>query len=102
MNASKFFAVAALVALGCGGAYADEAEGSQFVLKYNSTRSRAEIHAEVLQAVKTGATPTLSYEPRGSRVIVLPPSTQQRATVRAEAAQALRRGLIPHGEANFM
>lgn len=95
MSTSKFFAVAALAVLSTVGAHADEAEGSQFALKFDSTRSRAEVNAEAVVAARTN-----DPEPYGSRVAALIQSSMERSAVRAEAAQALRQGLIPHGEAN--
>ncbi len=93
MNASKLLAVTALATLATMGAHADEAEGSQFVLKVVSTRSRAEVHAEAVIAART-----VNPEPRGSRVLERVKPTQERSMVRAEAVQALRRGQIPRGE----
>jgi outer membrane protein W len=77
-------------------ARADEADASQFVIKAESTRTRAEVTAE---AAKVSA--TRSTEPNGSRVIQAPTSGLAVQTVRAEAVQALRLGKIPSGEASF-
>lgn len=97
MTASKLSAVAILAVLACAGAQADEAEGSQFALKFTSTRSRADVDAEAVATAKV-----ISTVPAASRAFVVPPSKLERSVVRAEAARALRRGQIPRGEANFI
>lgn len=93
MNASKFFAVAALSVLASVGAHADEADGSQFALKFEGNRTRAEVQAEGVQAAKTR-----NSEPAGSRVAARVNSTVDRDTVRAQAAEAVRLGQISAGE----
>lgn len=93
MNASKFFAVAALSLLASVGAHADEADGSQFALKFEGNRTRAEVQAEAAQVAKTRST-----EPAGSRVIARVNSNLGRDTVRAQAAEAVRLGQISYGE----
>ena len=97
MNASKFFAVAALATVASFGAHADEADGSQFAVQFNSTRSVAEVRAEAAAKVATH-----SQEPAGSRVAATVKSSTERATVRAQAADAVRLGQIPRGEASYM
>ena len=97
MTASNFFAVAALATVASLGARADEADGSQFALQFNSTRSVAEVRAEAAAKVKTH-----SQEPAGSRVAATVQSSTDRATVRAQAADAVRLGQIPRGEASYM
>lgn len=97
MNASKFFAVAALATVASFGAHADEADGSQFAVQFNSTRSVAEVRAEAATKVKNH-----SQEPAGSRVLASVPSTTERAAVRAQAAEAVRLGQLPRGEASYM
>ncbi|MDP3828012.1 MAG: DUF4148 domain-containing protein, partial [Polaromonas sp.] len=79
------------------GAHADEADGSQFALQFNSTRSVAEVRAEAAAKVATH-----SQEPAGSRVAATVQSSTDRATVRAQAADAVRLGQIPRGEASYM
>ena len=100
MNAKFLFvatAVAAITAAASGVALADDAPASsQFAIKFDGSRTRAEVMAE---AAKVPA--TRSIEPNGSRVLVVPASTVSAQTVRAEAAQALRLGKIPSGEASF-
>ena len=46
--------VAALAAVASGVARADEADGSQHALQFTSTRTRAEVQAEFLEARKNG------------------------------------------------
>ena len=97
MNAFRFFAVAALATVASFGAHADEADGSQFAVQFNSTRSVAEVRAEAAAKVATH-----SQEPAGSRVAATVQSSTDRATVRAQAADAVRLGQIPRGEASYM
>lgn len=97
MNASKFFAVAALATVASFGAHADEADGSQFAVQFNSTRSVAEVRAEATAKVTNH-----SQEPAGSRVLASVPSTTERAAVRAQAVEAVRLGQLPRGEASYM
>ena len=97
MNASKFFAVAALATVASFGAHADDADSSQFAVKFESNRSRAEVQAEAIAKVKNH-----SQEPAGSRVLAIAPSTTDRAAVRAQAAEAVRLGQLPRGEASYM
>jgi hypothetical protein len=99
MNASKFVAVSALAILAAVvsvGAQADEADGSQFALQFNGTRTRAEVKAEAATVARTR-----SQEPAGSRVLSVQ-STANRADVRAQTVQALRLGQIRTGEASSM
>ena len=98
MNAKfPFLGTLAFAALaGSTLAFADEADASQYVIKVESTRTRAEVMAE---AAKVSA--TRSTEPNGSRVIQSPTSDLSVQAVRAEAVQALRLGKIPSGEASF-
>ena len=48
---ARFLSVAAVAAFAAFGAHADEADGSQFALKFDTNRTRAEVAAE---AVRTG------------------------------------------------
>ncbi len=94
MNTSKFFAIAALATVASFGAHADEADGSQFGIQFNSTRSVAEVRTEALNPVKTS---------NGSTGFVgVTNSGLDRSTVRAKAVAALRNGEIPQGEASYM
>lgn len=92
MNASRILAVAALAAVASFGAQADEADASQFAVKFEGGRTRAEVNAEAATVAANR-----SQEPAGSRVLTVQ-SQADRAAVRAEAAQAVRLGQIPSGE----
>jgi hypothetical protein len=89
---ARFLSVAAIAALASLGAQANEAEGSQFALKFDTNRTRAEVQAEAATVAQTRST-----EPAGSRVVTYR-STADRAAVRSQAAEALRTGQIPSGE----
>ncbi|MDP1743033.1 MAG: DUF4148 domain-containing protein [Polaromonas sp.] len=94
MKTTKLFAVAALSAFAAFGAHADEADGSQFAINFNSTRSVAEVKAEALTPVKVnnGSTGFIGVTKSGL----------DRSDVRAEAISALRNGEIPQGEIGYM
>ena len=99
MNAKfRFFATlaVAIAAAASGVARADEADASQFAIKFEGNRTRAEVMAEA-QRVPAAR----SQEPAGSRVLVAPASQVKAQDVRADAVQALRLGKIPSGEASF-
>lgn len=95
MNAKFLLATLALAAGASGAARADDADASQYVLKFEGSRTRAEVMAEAAQVAATRST-----EPAGSRVFT-PKSTADAKQVRAEAAHALRLGKIPSGEMSF-
>jgi hypothetical protein len=94
MNSKAILAIAAFAAIASAGARADEADASQYVIKFEGSRPRAEVMAE---AAKVSS--TRSNEPAGSRVAAQVQSTVDAKALRAEAAQAVRLGQIPHGEA---
>jgi hypothetical protein len=96
MNAKFLLAAAAFATVASGIARADEADASQFAIKFEGSRTRAEVMAE---AAKVPA--TRSTEPAGSRVIAPMKTSLEVGTVRAEAIQALRLGKIPSGEASL-
>lgn len=96
MNAKYLLATIAIAAAASGVARADEADASQFAIKFEGQRTRAEVMAEAAQVPATR-----SIEPAGSRVAAPVKSSLEAATVRADAAQALRLGQIPSGEASF-
>lgn len=97
MNAKFLIATAAVAAAFAGVARADDAPASsQFAIKFDGSRTRAEVMAEAATVPATR-----SQEPNGSRVLVVPASTVSAQAVRAEAVQALRLGKIPSGEASF-
>ena len=89
---ARFLSLAAVAAFASFGAQADEADGSQFALKFETNRTRAEVAAEAATVAQTR-----SLEPAGSRVVTYT-STVDRAAVRAQAAEALRTGQISSGE----
>ena len=93
---ARFLSVAAVSAFASFGAHADEADSSQFALKFETNRTRAEVAAEAATVAQTR-----SQEPAGSRVVTYT-STADRAAVRAQAAEALRTGKIPSGEFSAM
>jgi hypothetical protein len=92
---ARFLSLAAVAAFVSFGAQADEADSSQFALKFDTNRTRAEVQADAAVAQ------TRSIEPAGSRVVTYT-STADRAAVRAQAAEALRTGQIPSGEFSAM
>jgi hypothetical protein len=96
MNAKILFASTAIVAIAAaasGIARADEADGSQFALRFEGSRTRAEVAAEAARVPLTR-----SQEPAGSRVIEPLKSDLQPQLVRSQAVDALRLGKIPAGE----
>lgn len=96
MNAKFLLATLAIAAAATGVARADEADASQFALKFEGNRTRAEVMAEAATVPATR-----SIEPAGSRVAALPTSALDVKAVRDEAIQALRLGKIPSGELSF-
>ena len=91
---ARFLAVAAVAAFASMGAHADEADASQYALKFETNRTRADVISEAADAARTR-----SLEPAGSRVSTFT-STADRAAVRAEAAaQAMRTGRVGPAEA---
>ena len=93
---ARFLSITAVAAFSAFGAHADEADGSQFALKFDTNRTRAEVAAEAATVAKTR-----SIEPAGSRVVTYQ-STADRAAVRAAAADAVRTGQISSGEIGSM
>ena len=89
---TRFLSIAAVAAFSALGAHADEADSSQFALKFDTNRTRAEVAAEASTVAQTR-----SIEPAGSRVVTYK-STADRAAVRAQAADAVRTGQISSGE----
>jgi hypothetical protein len=97
MNTRILLSTLALATVAVSGlARADEADGSQFVIKFEGTRTRAEVAAEAATVARTRST-----EPAGSRVLQAPNSQLQIQEVRAQAVEALRLGKIPSGERSF-
>jgi len=97
MNSKALLAIATFAVVAATGARADEADGSQFALKFQGSRSRAEVMAEAAQVSATRST-----EPAGSRVATRTQATTDAKAIRAEAAQAVRLGQISSGEAGRM
>jgi hypothetical protein len=93
MNAKFLLATVAIAAAASGVARADEADASQYVIKFQGSRTSAEVMAEAATVAKTRST-----EPAGSRVAAPMKSSLQSQAVRAEAVNALRLGQIPSGE----
>lgn len=96
MNARFLLATLAIAAAASGAARADDVDASQFAVKFEGQRTRAEVMAE---AATVSA--TRSIEPAGSRVIAPMKSSLQAQAVRAQAAEALRLGKIRSGELSF-
>jgi len=98
MNSKAILAIVALAAAASTGVRAGEVDASNFeALKFEGTRTRAEVKAEAATVSATRST-----EPAGSRVIASPTSGLDSKLVRAEAAEAVRLGQIPHGEIGYM
>lgn len=93
---ARFLSLAAMAAFVSFGAQADEADGSQFALKFDTNRTRAEVAAEAAVVAQTR-----SMEPAGSRVVTYT-STADRSAVRAQAADAVRTGKISSGEIGIL
>ena len=97
MNTKALLAIAAFAVVASSGVRADEADASQYVLKFEGSRTRAEVMAEAATVPATRST-----EPNGSRVAARTASTTDAKAIRAEAAQAVRLGQIPSGEAGHI
>ena len=93
MNAKLILSIAAFAAAASGVARADEADGSQFALKFEGNRTRAEVMAEAATVSATRST-----EPAGSRIAAPLKSQLDVKTVRAQAVEAVRLGQISSGE----
>lgn len=93
MKTSHLIAISAL-AVSSFAAYADEADGSQRALTFNSTRSTAEVRAEA-------AMPVLITN-GGTGFIGVTNSAVSRASIKAQTAAAVRDGRISRGETGLM
>ncbi|WP_041675726.1 DUF4148 domain-containing protein [Ramlibacter tataouinensis] len=98
MNTKTLLAVLALAAAASTGARADEAEGSQHVLQFEGSRTRAEVQAEAAGLPSGGTT----QEHAGAGVLAPRQSGLDAASVRAQAAEAVRTGEISSGEVGLM
>jgi hypothetical protein len=96
MNTKAILAIATFAAIASGVARADEADSSQFAIKFEGNRTRAEVMAEAATVASTRST-----EPAGSRVAAPLKSTVDTKLVRAQAAEAVRLGQISHGETSL-
>ena len=78
-------------------AQADEADGSEHALQFQSQRSRADLARDAAEASQTAtASPMLSQETAPPMERAQPGLTRE--SVSALAAQAEREGRIPYGE----
>ncbi len=93
-STSRLIALAAFATLSTFAAHADEADGSDRALAFNSTRSVGEVRAEALTP------PRITNG--GTGFIGVTSSATSRADVRAQAAAAVRSGRIPQGEVGTM
>jgi len=94
MTSSRLLAVAALAGLTAFGAHADEFYGGDRAVAFEGARTRAEVQAEAVQAVK-------NFTLVSSSSVVHTPARSDlaRTEVRAQTAQAVRLGQIGYGEA---
>ena len=97
MNSKALLVIAAFAAVASAGARADEADGSQYAVKFEGSRLRAEVQAEAARVAVNRST-----EPAGSRVAAPVTSSLETRVVRAQAAEAVRLGQIPAGEVGHM
>ena len=80
MNISRITLAAAALSFAALGAHADEADGSQFAVQFNGTKTRAEVQAELATYQKAGVNPwSIAYSPLKSFK-----SAKTRAQVTAE------------------
>jgi hypothetical protein len=93
MNSKAILAIAAFAAIASTAARADDADASQYAIKFEGSRTRAEVMAEAATVSSKRST-----EPAGSRVTALVKSSVDSKLLRAEAAQAVRLGQISRGE----
>jgi hypothetical protein len=93
MNTKFALALAALAVAASSAVRADDIDASQGVLKFEGSRTRAEVMAEAATVPKTRST-----EVAGSRVMPVLKSDLDRQTVRNQAVQAVRAGQTRGGE----
>lgn len=93
-STTRLIAISAFAALSAFAAHADEADGSERVLSFHSSRSVAEVRAEAAMPVH--------ITNGGTGFIGVTRSAVSRADVRAQAAAALRAGRISQGEIGLM
>ena len=96
MNTARILSIAAVAAFASMGAQAFEANGelygSDFESNFQSTRTRAEVHAEGQKAL-----PEFAKGPIADRAALVQ-STRERPAVRSEGVMAARANLIAIGE----
>jgi Domain of unknown function (DUF4148) len=97
MNSKAILAIAAFAAVASTGVRADEADASQYAVKFEGTRTRAEVKAEAATVSSTR-----SIEPAGSRVAAPMKSELDPKLVRADAVEAVRLGQTSRGEIGYM
>jgi hypothetical protein len=67
MKTSRTLLAAAALTAAAFGALADEADGSQYAVQFNGTKTRAEVQAELAQYKQAGVNPwSTSYNPLNS------------------------------------
>jgi hypothetical protein len=92
----SLLAIVAVVA--AAGAFAGEVDpAGQFAQQIEGQRTRAEVNAEAVAAVSTGAVSPSSI-PSGSKAQPQIKSSVDIRTVRAQAAEAVRLGQIAYGD----
>ena len=89
MKTTQLFAISAF-AFAAFGAHADEADGSQYGVKAQSTRSVAEVRAEAMNPVRISN--------GGTGYIGLTNSSVTADAVKAQAVQSARAGMTSRGE----
>ena len=92
MNFKAILAIAAFAAVASTAVRAED-HPSQYAIKFEGSRTRAEVQAEAVTVASTRST-----EPAGSRVAAPLKSSLDAKLVRAQAAEAVRLGQIPSGE----
>jgi hypothetical protein len=97
MNTKFALALATLAVAASGVARADEADASQYAVKFEGNRTRAEVMAEASKVAATRST-----EPAGSRVAAPIQSTVDAKVLRDQAAAAVRTGKISSGEIGLL
>ena len=91
---TRLVAVSALAALFAFPAHADEADGSERALNFNSTRNAAEVRIEAQMPMR--------ITNGGTGFIGLTNSAVSRDAIKAQAAAAVRSGQISQGEIGLM
>ena len=96
MNTARILSIAAIAAFASMGAQAhdqwDAVRGANQQVEFKSERTRAEVHAEAVQAVAH-----FKNDVVGNAQPTAATSTLARETVRAEAVTAVRNGTIETG-----